>query len=219
MTARRKRVEMKRILAVGLTLGLIAAALVGPAHAAKKKPTPSSATFFLHWDPPSAGQESCDGMQHMDLEDTPGDTSCSFIFQPAQEALVASGQEPLSYVWPASSGVPLTLNASKKITGEFAMKGTFRVQTYVEWVLSGSTGGDFVDIASGQTEPHNAGPLGDPTGPPGPVILKIKGKASKKLDKKVFTSLQLMTTIRGYASSYISLDNPGSFITVPTYKK
>ncbi|MGI8407749.1 MAG: hypothetical protein ACR2L3_04490 [Actinomycetota bacterium] len=210
--------EMKRILAVGLSLGLIAAALVGPAHAARKKLTPSSASFFLHWDPPSAGQEDCDGLQHMDLEDTPGDTSCSFIFQPAQEALVASGQEPLSYVWPASGGLPLTLNASKKITGEFAMKGTFRVQTYVEWVLSGSTGGDFVDIASGQTEPHNAGPLGDPTAP-GPVILKIEGKASKKLDKKVFTSLQLMTTIRGYASAYVSLDDPGSFITVPTYKK
>lgn len=208
---------MRRTLAVALAIGLLAGALIGPAEAAKKKKkkklVPTEAQFFIHWDDDGAG--GCDGMQHMSLEDTEGDTGCSYVFQPAQEVFVATGAaDPLSNVWPASNGVPLVLDASKPITGEFSMRGNLAINASVEWVLSGMTGSGNVEIASGQTETYNSGP----TGVTGPVPLTIEADADKKFHKKKFTSLELTTTVRGVASGYVSRENPGSFIVVPSFK-
>lgn len=209
---------MKKAIAVALSLGLLAGALVMPAEAAKKKKkkklTPVETKFYMHWDDDGAG--GCAGMQHMSTEDTEGDTGCSYTFQAAQEIFISSGaSEPLSNVYPASDGVPLILDASKKVTGEFAMRGNFAISGTVEWVLSGATGDDFAEIASGTTEAFNSGP----TGATGPVILTIEGEIDPKLDKKVFSSLELATTVRGVTSAYVGKEDPGSFISIPSFTK
>lgn len=206
---------MKRAIAVALSLGLLAGAFAMPAEAKKKKKkaVPVETKFFMHWDDDGAG--GCEGMVHMSTEDTAGDTGCSYVFQPAQEIFIATGaSEPLSNAYPASDGVPLTLDASKKLTGEFAMRGNFAVEATVEWVLEGQTGDDFVEIASGTTEAFNSGP----TAVTGPVILTVEGDIDPKLDKKVFSSLNLTTTIRGVASAYVGREDPGSFISIPSFK-
>lgn len=208
---------MKRVLAVALAIGVLAGALVAPAQAAKKKkkkkPVPIELQFFLHWDDDGAG--GCDGMQHMNLEDTEGDTGCSYVFQPAQELFIATGaSEPLSYAWPASDGVPFVLDASKAVTGEFHMRGNAAFNASVDWTLSGMSGGSSVEIAAGSTDTYN----GAASGTTGPTLLTIEADVDKKLHKKKFTSLQLTTTVRGVASAYVGLENPGSFIVVPALK-
>jgi hypothetical protein len=207
---------MKKTFAVMMALGLLAGALIAPADAAKKKKkkkVPSvaaEAKFFMHWDDDGAG--GCAGMVHMDLEDKPDPGSgCEFVAQPANEVLIATGQG-LSRDWPASAGLPLVLDASRKIVGEISIRGAAGRGT-VEVVLSGTVGDESVElgtasapfqvVASGQT---------------GAAIASFEIQPDAALNMKSLTSLNLNTMVRGVtAATYIDLDNPPSFVTIPSF--
>jgi hypothetical protein len=206
---------MKKTFAVMMALGLLAGALIAPADAArkKKKKVPSvaaEAKFFMHWDDDGAG--GCAGMVHMDLEDKPDPGSgCEFVAQPANEVLIATGQG-LSRDWPASAGLPLVLDASRKIVGEISIRGAAGRGT-VDVVLSGTVGDESVElgtasapfqvVASGQT---------------GAAIASFEIQPDAALNMKSLTSLNLNTMVRGVtAATYIDLDNPPSFVTIPSF--
>lgn len=206
---------MRKAISVALALGLLVGAFIGPAEAGKKKKkklVPSEAQFFMHWDDDGAG--GCDGMVHMDLEDKedPG-SGCEFIAQPANELLIATGQEALSRDWPASAGLPLILDASRPIVGEISIRG-LAGKGSVDVVLTGSVDGESVElgtasapfevVASGQT---------------GAAIAKFEITPDEGLNQKTLESLNLNTTVRGVTvATYIELDNPPSFVTVPSFK-
>ncbi len=211
---------MKKIIVTALVGSLIAGALAAPATAKKKKPkTPtgvaSELKYYLHWDDDGAG--GCGGAQHMSTEDKedPG-SGCEFTFLPAQEVFVASGaQAPLSREWPASDAVPFVLDATRKITGEITMRGGAGVQARIEVVVTGVVNGEVVEVAKGETQRVNFAV----TGQTGPQILKFELTPDAALNGKTFEGLTLKTTTRGFtAASYYDLENPPSFMTVPTTK-
>lgn len=205
---------MKRAIAVALALGLLAGAMAAPAEAGKKKKkklVASEAKFFMHWDDDGAG--GCGGAVHMDLEDKedPG-SGCEFIAQPANEVLIAAGQG-LSRDWPASAGLPLILDATRPIVGEISIRG-LAGRGSVDVVLTGLVDDESVElgtasapfqvVASGQT---------------GAAIAKFEITPDAALNQKTLTSLNLNTTVRGATvATYIELDNPPSFVTVPSFK-
>ncbi len=198
---------MRKAFVIVLVVGLLAGSLVGSADAKKRRLVPSELKFFLHWE---QGSDDCNGAIHMNLKDTPDPGSgCEFVFQPAQEVLVAAGQEKLSRDWPASAGPPFVLDASRPVTGEIALRGGAMAQAYVDILLTGSTRGRGTEIVNGITEKVNGAY-------PGTVIAEFSLEPAKKLDKKVFTRLNLNTATRGVtAATWIELDNPPSFIVVP----
>jgi hypothetical protein len=212
---------MRKAIITALVLGLLAGSMALPAEAKKKKKkkppvvalAPTELKFFLHWDDDGAG--GCTGAQYMDLTDKEGDTGCSFTFQPAQEAFIASGaQDPLAYVWPATEGVPFTLDASRKIVIEWAMRANFAVNASVEVKIEGTAGGELKEIAAGQSSTFNAAL----TGQTGPVALKLELDPNADLDKLTFDTLQLTSTIRGVCSCYEGRENPGSFLVMPAFQ-
>ena len=78
---------MKKLLGAVLGVSLVTLAIVAPAQA--KKASGGPVNFYLHWDDDGAG--GCDGLVHMSTEDTPGDTSCWYVF-PARPGSVGSRQ-------------------------------------------------------------------------------------------------------------------------------
>lgn len=207
---------MKRTIVFALVLGLVAGSIAMPATAKKKKKkkpvlVESELKYFLHWEDDGAG--GCDGLVHMNLQDTedPG-SGCEFIAQPAQELLIATGQGALTRDWPADEGLPFILDAKKKITGEIALRGAAAVQAKVDLVLTAVIGGESVEIATGSTVAGN----GAVTGQTGPIILTFELEPDPAFDGKTVEGLSLNTATRGVTvATYIALDNPASFLVVP----
>ncbi len=205
---------MKKSILIALVVGLVAASMTGTSAQAKKaKWVQSELKFFLHWD--DDGADGCDGMVHMSLEDTPGDTSCEFVLNGLNEVLIASGQEPLSRDWPASAGVPFVLDATKPIIVEMVINGAAGAQAGYDIVLSGASGSSTKELAVGTTETT--------TGPilaTGPATVKFEATPDKSLNRKKFTSLNLNTIARGlHAITYVEMEDPPSFVTVPVWIK
>ncbi len=207
---------MKRAIAVALALGLLAGAMVAPAEAGKKKKkkklVASEAKFFMHWDDDGAG--GCGGMVHMDLEDKedPG-SGCEFVAQPANEVLIMAGQEALTRDWPASAGLPLILDAGRPILGEISIRGAAGQGT-VDVVLTGSVGGESVELGTAKAPFQVVA-----SGQTGAAIAKFEITPPAGLNQKTLTSLNVNTTVRGVTvGTYIELDNPPSFVTIPSFK-
>ena len=198
---------MKKLIVAALTLGLVAGAALVPAAAAKKsKLKPTETTFFLHWDDDGSGGCGPTSMSTEDTEDA--GNGCNFIFQPAQELLIASGQTMLTTLWPAADGVPLRLDASRKVTGELTVARIAALDSYVDIVLSGTAGGRSIEIGTFTSEKLNDGP--------GAETIEFDIAPKGALDKKVFTALELSTTIRGVtALTYVDLETSPSFVVVP----
>jgi hypothetical protein len=114
---------VKRFVALVLA-GLLAFVIAGPASSKKKpKPKPKlkkvSVQFFLHT------EEGCSGQYLLTLADGEDATDCFFgvddMLNEYPEAEPAIGNPVDSYV--ASEGVPLTLDASRKVTGTMTLVG------------------------------------------------------------------------------------------------
>jgi hypothetical protein len=210
---------MKRFVVFLAIIGLLVGSITTVEAAKKKKKkkppvvtlAPTELKFFIHWDDDGAG--GCAGAQYMDLEDKAGDTGCSFVFQPAQEVFMAAGEDPLSYVWPATAGVPFTLDASRKIVIEWAMRATVAVNTKVEVTIEGTTGGEMKEIAAGESPVFHGGA----TGQTGPILVKLELDPDKALDKLTFDSLTMTTTFRGVCACYEGREGPGSFVVIPAF--
>ena len=222
---------MRRTTVALLVLALAVGALVAPAEAAKKKKkkappavelVASESKFFLRW--PDDGAGGCTAATYMSIVEGEKGTTCSSTAQPAQEVLAATGQTLVSYSFPAKDGVPLTLDASRKLTGEMVLRGTVTVQGYAQLKLTGTVDGAEVTIAEGETAKANGalsnsaaagGARHDLPGPAAvvPVDLAIDGA----FDKKQVTGLTLSVTIRGVHRGGLDFDRTPSHIVVPTF--
>ncbi len=216
---------MRRTLVTILVLGLVAGALALPADAKKKKKkqpplVASELKYFLHWEADGATPEGCTGPRYLSLEDKSGDTTCNFAFQPAQEVLAATGQNLLVYDYAARDGVPFVVDASRKITGQIVLRGTFTVQAYAELVLNATVGGAQKTLAEGRTPAGNGVASGPVQGQqlPGPAaMLPVELEIDKALDKLEVTALMLEVTVRGIHRGGIDYEVTPSHVIVPAF--
>src|SRR3712207_2750966 len=116
---------MKKLLVVGLAAGLVAGSMLPSQAAKKKKPKPVPAPvavdmkYFLR-------DENCDAENYLSLVDGP-DGGCWYYDTALYDAIAQAGlltTDEMSQIWTTSSeGIPLTLDASKAITGEITTRG------------------------------------------------------------------------------------------------
>jgi hypothetical protein len=196
---------MKKIAITFMALGLVVGSLATPGLAGKKKAFKGPLDFYMHWDDDGAG--GCEGAVYMDLEDKPGDTSCAFVFQGAQEVLIAGGQGALIYSFPATGGLPFKLNAKKGVTGLLAISHAGIVGGSVDFKLSGMTKKGSATLVEESLPIEPA--------PPGTAEIELDLALSKKLHGQVFESLGLDVTIRGVTpNAYVDMESPASYLRV-----
>jgi hypothetical protein len=224
---------MKRTTVSILVLALAIGALVAPAAEAKKKKpkkppvvaaVPAEQKYFLHWDDDGAG--GCTGTQNMSLDEHPG-TTCNSSTQPAQEVFAAAGQDLIVNLFPAVDGVPFTVDASRKMTGEIVLRGTITAQAYAQLTLTGVVDGAEVILAEGETAKANGAasnsvsqgaPVNVRQDLPGPAaVLPVDVELDKAYDLKQVTGVTLTVTIRGMHRGGIDYDRTPSHIIIPTF--
>lgn len=228
---------MKKIVILGLILGLVAGSMSAPAAAAKKKkkkpvvPVQTDVSYFLHRN--TCGEAGdVTSMSTVDEED--GGDGCGALEAGAlTEAYLTSGQTPPStpagstgpdtVVWPATDGIPLVLDATKDVRGEITLQsfrgvtenptGVSAGQSKLIIVLTGTVDGAVKKIGEATAEY-----LVTPDKHTYTVAFTMKPDAA--LDKATLTTLELNTTLRGTSvlNGFYSLEDPASFITVPTLK-
>lgn len=216
----------KKFITLFLVLGLIAGAMAAPAIAGKKKKKKAPALvqvdqqMFLRGD-------ACDAeARALSLEDG-ADAECIYtragiVYDAIPESAPAPvGANPWQ-TWPAIDGVPVALDATKPITGEIYVQGLFPLV------------GDYPGISAGQVrltvklvgekdgEEIEIGEFVDEfVATPGAAAhaSMVEIAPDEALDKTEFTSLTLHTRIGGASVGHgvYKLDNPSSFITVPTW--
>lgn len=193
----------KKIVAI-LAGALVVANLAGP-MAAQSKPA-KQLKLFLRWDGDGAG--GC-GPTYLSLEDAPDEgNGCAFTFQVAQEVLTAAGQGPLTHEWPGLLAKPATLQKGA-LKAEFAVEAYAAAQATLEVVARATTSSGTTEIGTFTSEAINTAYSQQV-----PVSFEIaipKGLVGKKV-----TGISLSTTFRGVsAQSYIELDAPAAFISLP----
>lgn len=193
---------MKRsFFAAALAAGLLFATTAMPVTAA-----PKELKLFLRWDDDGAG--GCGPTYLSPEDDVDGGNSCAFIFQVAQEAFAASGQEVLTHQWPGVLAKPVKLMAGK-VTGEFTVKAYAAAQATLEVALSATTKKGTVEIGTFTSDAFN-------TAAAQSVPITFELDVPKALVKKKIESISLSTTFRGVSvQSYIELDSPAAFLTFP----
>ncbi len=221
---------MKRAFAVSLMVAVVATSLLGPAEAAKKKkpkpappaPVQVDATYFLRRDG-DCGTEGVTFLSLTDAEDVDA-SSCgnSNYGIPAN----ATGAAPVLYSTRDADGVPVTLDATKDITGMVGVKSRsasasgqgvrFGVgQTKLNVELTGLVGGEAKTIGSTTV---------DYTVQPGTLdqIYEVEFtiKPDAALDKMVFTSLTLSLSNSGnsFSHGFYTTDNPASYFKMGTWR-
>jgi hypothetical protein len=195
-----------------LAAALVAASLVAPAAAKprlKVAAGPKQLPMFLRWDGDGAG--GC-GATYLSREDAPDEgNGCAFIFQAAQEVLIASGQGALSHEWPGLLDKPVKLSAGK-VTGEFEVKAYAGIQATLEVVLTASTKKGSTEVGT-YTSPAFNTVLSSSTGT---VPISFEFNVPKALVNKKVTAFNLTTTFRGVSQqSYIELDAPPARLIFP----
>ncbi len=195
---------MRKKIVTILAGALVVANLAGPI-AAQSKPA-KELKLFLRWDGDGAG--GC-GATYLSTEDAPDEgNGCAFIFQPAQEVLVASGQGPLVHEWPGLLPKPAKVQAGA-LKGEFVVEAYAGAQATLEVVARASTSSGTTEIGTFTSDPIN-------TVYTQQVPVNFELAIPKGLVGKKVTGISLSTTFRGVsAQSYIELDSPASFISVP----
>jgi hypothetical protein len=212
----------KKTIAVALALGLIGGAMMGSAEAAKrkKKPVQVDQQMFLVGD-------GCDAdVRGISLTDTADVHTCAYfeggaLAEFGEPALSAAGRA-VWIEWPALDGVPLKLDTSKPITGEIYTHGIFPLVGDFPGVaagnakltvqLVGETGGEEKVIGEFVEEF-----LATPS--PTPHLSNVEITPDAALSGVEFTTLRLRTRIGGASAGQVfyKLDNPNSFISIPTF--
>ena len=195
---------MRKTIVTILAGALVAANLVGPI-AAQSKPA-KSLKLFLRWDGDGAG--GC-AATYLSTEDAPDEGSgCAYTFQVAQEVLVASGQGALVYEWPGMLPKPAKVGAGA-LKGSFVIEAYAAAQATLEIEARATTASGTQTIGKFTSAAFN-------TAYSQQVPLDWEIAIPKGLVGKKVTGISLSTTFRGMsAQSYIELDNPAAFITLP----
>jgi hypothetical protein len=225
---------MKRAFAVSLMVAVVATSLLGPAEAAKKKkpkppappaPVQVDATYFLRRDGDTCEDASL-FLSLVDAEDVdPG--SCGNwtfgVLAPHLETL------PMNYATRGVDGVPVTLDATKEITGLIGVKSTTSVPVAnqslpIRWGVGKTTlNVELIGVtADGEKTIGTAAVDYDVT--PGDANQKFEVEFTMKpdaaLDKMVFTALTLRLHNSGNSvgHGFYTTDNPASFFKMGTWK-
>jgi hypothetical protein len=214
---------MKKTLIVALAACLVGSAFVAPAVAKKKKKKPAAVQvdqkFFLR------DTDGCDsGENLLSVTDGP-DSGCWYVDSgPLYDAIVGAGlltPADLGQTWSAMDGVPVTLDATKPITGEISTSsGTCVVDGGCSPAQLGG-GVAILDVwvfADGE----EIGTFSEtfPVTPAGSHTSAIEIKLDPSLDKVKVNEISVLTYLHGAAVGHgvIELENPASFITLPTWK-
>lgn len=232
---------MKKLVVVGLILGLIAGSLVAPAAAAKKKkkkkppvvvvaPVPTDVNYYLHRN--SCGEATDETTLSTIDEDGEGGDDCGAVESGlVTEVFTTTGQDPSTpgvdtgpdkTTWAATDGVPLVLDATKDIKGAIAFSsfccrtvnvGISAGQAKMHAVVTGDTAGASKVIGEATVE-------FTVTPQTRTYVVEFQIQPDAALDQATFTSLELTITNRGasYLHSFYSVDDPASLITVGTLK-
>lgn len=224
---------MKRAFAVSMMVAVVATSLLGPAEAAKKKkpkkppapaaPVQADATYFLRRDNADCADPAGRYLSLVDAEDVdPG--SCGNNFYGVIDGNVEE-QDPTAYGTREADGVPVTLDATKDITGLIGVKsqsaqgqavriGAGQANLHVE--LTGvTTDGSTVTIgtadAAYQVTPGDLTQLYE---------VEFTMKPDAALDKTTFTSLTLSLKNTGNSVNhgYYTTDNPASYFKMGTWQ-
>lgn len=217
----------KRVITLVLVLGLIAGATTAPALAGKKKKRKKAPALVQVDQQMFLRGDGCDAeARALSLEDA-ADAECIYtragiVYDAIPESAPAPvGSNPW-HTWPAIDGVPFQLDATKPITGEIYVQGLFPLvgdypgisagQVRVTVKLVGEKNGEEIEIGEFVDEF---------TATPGAAAhaAMVEITPDEALDKAEFTSLTLHTRIGGASVGHgvYKLDNPSSFITVPTW--
>lgn len=196
-------------------------------RSAKKKLVAVEAKFFLRDD---NGCEDPNYLSKKDGEDMGCWQSDSFLNEPVVNQAGLVDRSALSQVFDARDGVPLVLDATKTLTGEIhtysgscfdpvgagipcAPTGVGAGQAAIDITVTGVTGG--AEVLLGEHTEEFAVTLG------GPHKTDVSFELDDALDKKKFDSLKVSFYPHGAAlfHSGVEMDNPASFINVPTLVK
>lgn len=225
--------KTKRIGTALLAVALVGGVVAGSAEAAKKKkkPKPPVPTvmqvdqkMYLRGD---ACTVEARGLSLVDNADAECWYTNSGLLHDLRDGKPSPAGTDPNITWPALDGIPLTLDATKPITGEITTTGghcplnlptgpgclpmpvSAGNVTFVVKVV-GEAGGEQKVIGE-MTDEFAAGP--------GVVhTTKVSITPDAALDKTVFETLTLITRVRGNSVFHgvYKLDNPSSFISIPT---
>jgi hypothetical protein len=205
---------MKRILAVVLA-GALVAGFVGATPAiGKKKKKIVKTPLTLHMRQTAA---AC-GTPHYALLIAPStgeDVEC----WPADNFLQEVANPLIGYLavdWPAEEGVPFVLDATTAATGKVTVRsfqGAGGGLAELQVILLGQSGGEEKTLGTYSTE-YTAAPNSKYT-------FDYEIDVDDALNKLTFESFTLRTIAHGVAINHgvFELDDPASFVTVPTLVK
>lgn len=226
---------MKRAFAVSLMVAMVAASLLGPAEAAKKKkpkpkppapaPVQADATFFLRRD----GECGTEGATFISLVDAPDldELSCGngYYGIPHETGAPPLAAAPVRYDSREADGVPVTLDATKDVTGMIGVKsqsangqpirtGIGKATLNVE--ITGVTAGETKTIGTAEVE-YDVMPSNDMN-----QIYEVEFtiKPDAALDKAQFTAISITLWNSGTSArhGFYTTDNPASFFKMGTWQ-
>lgn len=216
---------MKKLLGLCVVAGLIVGSMGVPAEAAKKKkkkkkpvPVATPVNFYLR---DTADDDCAEASQVLSTIDAPDEENCSFLTNGLpNEVLHAAGQEVFSNLYNAADGIPLVLDATKDATADLTVL-SFTAQGVpvgggaltIDVTVTGTIAGEPKEIAQG-----SGSVVVSPATPKAPVKIALKPDAA--LNGAQVADLQVTTTARGVGvlAGWISLDDPASFVTIPTLR-
>lgn len=216
---------MKRFVALALVVGLVGGYMgATDALAKKKKLVPKDVKFFLRDD------NVCEDPNFLSIEDGE-DQGCwqsdSFLNEVFIDNAGLFGPELVAQSFETRDGVPLTLDATKAVTGEISTYSGSCIDASIPCSPVGVGAGQAtIDITLTATVGGTETLLGEQSEtftvvPGGPNTFDLDIELDDALNKKKFDSLKLMIYPHGVAlfHSGVEMENPASFITVPTLAK
>ncbi len=223
---------MKRALVVSMATAVVVTSLLGPAEAKKRKPKKPPApvpvqvdvSYFLRRDVDDCEDTSL-FLSLVDAEDvTPGSCGNSGFGVLAN----VSEPDPLSYATREADGVPVTLDATKDISGLIGVKSTSNTPAGVGLPVRWGAGQTTLNIelvgTSADGEKTIAGTTVDydvlPGDPSQVYEIEFTMKPDAALDKVVFTKLTLRLHNSGNSVNhgFYTTDNPASYFKMGTWQ-
>ncbi len=213
---------MKRVIGLALVAGLIAAHM-GSSSAATRVVAKSS-KFYLRDD------NGCENPNYLSKKNG-RDTGCwqldSFLNEPVIDQAGLLDRDQIADHFEARDGVPLILNAKKDITGNIATYSGSCVDPTVPCAPVGVGAGQAeVDIIVRAWVGGGEVVVGEQNAsfvvvPGGPHETEVELDVPDALHKKKVSALRVSVYFHGAAAfhSGVEMDNPASFITVPTVVK
>lgn len=221
--------KFRKVLALGLMLGMVAGSL-SVADAAKKKKKkkivkylPTETSFFLRRD--DCGGDA-DNPRLSVIDDVDGGTGCGSAWAGLVEEFFinADGAPFAPTVFPAADGIPKLIDASRDIEGAITVQsfqgraenpgGLSAGQANLEILITGTVGGESVTVGSTSAE-YVVTPASNT------YVVEFTADVDDALQKKKLTSLELTLVQRGATAlhGFYELDDPASFFVLPTLKK